>query len=146
VIPHEARLAASVRTFSPAARDRMLDALPRLVSAVASAHGLSATAEFLDGYPLTVNDAAEVGFAEQTIADVLGAERFVRMPDPVTGSEDFSFVLDRVPGAYLMLGACPPGTDLATAPFNHSPEAVFDDSVLADGTALLAELALRKLS
>jgi amidohydrolase len=145
VIPHEARLAASVRTFSPAARDRMLDALPRLVRDLASAHGLSATAEFVDGYPLTVNDAAEVGFAERTIADVLGGGRFVRMPDPVTGSEDFSFVLDRVPGAYLMLGACPPGTDPATAPFNHSPEAVFDDSVLADGTALLAELALRRL-
>ena len=67
------------------------------------------------------------------------------MPDPVTGSEDFSFVLEQVPGAFLMLGACPPGADPATAPFNHSPEAVFDDAVLADGTALLAELALRRL-
>jgi amidohydrolase len=133
VIPHEARA-------------RILDAAPRLVRDVASAHGLSATAEFVDGYPVTVNDAAEVAFAEGVVAGVLGGGRYVRMPDPVTGSEDFSFVLDQVPGAFLMLGACPPGADPATAPFNHSPEAVFDDAVLADGTALLAELALRRLS
>ena len=145
VIPHEARLAASVRSFSPEARARILDAAPRLVREVASAHGLSATAEFVDGYPVTVNDAAEVAFAEGVVADVLGGQRYVRMPDPATGSEDFSFVLDQVPGAFLLLGACPPGADPATAPFNHSPEAVFDDAVLADGTALLAELALRRL-
>jgi hippurate hydrolase len=144
VIPHEARLAASIRSFSPEARARILDAAPRLVREVASAHGLSATAEFVDGYPVTVNDAAEVAFAEGVVADVLGGQRYVRMPDPVTGSEDFSFVLEQVPGAFLMLGACPPDADPATAPFNHSPEAVFDDAVLADGTALLAELALRR--
>jgi hippurate hydrolase len=145
VIPDEARLAASVRSFSPGARAEILDAAPRLVREVASAHGLSATAEFVDGYPVTVNDAAEVAFAEGVVADVLGGQRYVRMPDPATGSEDFSFVLEQVPGAFLMLGACPPGADPATAPFNHSPEAVFDDAVLADGTALLAELALRRL-
>jgi amidohydrolase len=146
VIPHEARLAASIRSFSPEARARILDAAPRLVRDVASAHGLSATAEFVDGYPVTVNDAAEVAFAESVVADVLGGGRYVRMPDPVTGSEDFSFVLDQVPGAFLMLGACPPDADPATAPFNHSAEAVFDDAVLADGAALLAELALRRLA
>ena len=67
----------------------------------------------------------------------------MRTPYPLTGSEDFSYVLDQVPGAFIMLGACPPGADPATAPFNHSAEAVFDDAVLADGAALLAELALR---
>jgi len=86
VIPHEARLAASVRSFSPEARARILDAAPRLVREVASAHGLSATAEFVDGYPVTVNDATEVAFAEGVVADVLGGQRYVRMPDPVTGS------------------------------------------------------------
>ena len=146
VIPDEARLAASVRTFSPGVRARMMDAVSRLVRDVASAHGLSATAKFVDGYPVTVNDAAEMAFAERAVADVLGDGRYVRMPDPVTGSEDFSFVLDQVPGAFLMLGACPPDADPGTAPFNHSAEAVFDDAVLADGAALLAELALRRLA
>ena len=49
-------------------------------------------------------------------------------------------------GAFMMLGACPPGVEAATAPFNHSPEAVFDDVVLADGAAIYAELALRRLA
>jgi amidohydrolase len=145
VIPDEARLAASVRSFSPGARARVMDEAPRLVREVASAHGLSATAEFVDGYPVTVNDTAEVTFAERVVADVFGSDRYVRMPDPATGSEDFSFVLQQVPGAFLMFGACPPDADPATAPFNHSPEAVFDDAVLADGAAVLAELALRRL-
>ena len=146
VIPDDARLAASIRSFSPGARATVMDAAPRVVRDVASAHGLSATAEFTDGYPVTVNDAAEVTFAEGVVADLFGDQRYVRMPDPHTGSEDFSFVLDQVPGAFLLLGACPPDADPVSAPNNHSAEAVFDDAVLADGTTLLAELALRRLA
>ena len=52
----------------------------------------------------------------------------------------------RVPGAFLSVGACPPGQVPDTAPFNHSAEAVFDDAVLSEGTALYAELALRRLA
>jgi len=70
----------------------------------------------------------------------------VAQANPLTGSEDFSFVLEQVPGAFLSLGACPPGTDPQTAPTNHAADAVFDDSVLATGTALYAELALRRLA
>jgi hippurate hydrolase len=68
------------------------------------------------------------------------------MANPLTGAEDFSFILDQVPGAFIMLGACPAGTDPASAPTNHAADAVFDDSVLADGATLLAELALRRLA
>jgi hippurate hydrolase len=64
----------------------------------------------------------------------------------MAGAEDFSFVLEQVPGAFLLVGACPPGLAPATAPFNHSAEAVFDDAVLSEGTALYAELALRRLT
>ena len=95
---------------------------------------------------MTTNDAAEVEFARQTIMQVLGEGRYFAAPNPLTGSEDFSYVLAEVPGAYLMLGACPAGTDPFTAPFNHSAEAVFDDAVLPDGAALYAELALRRLA
>jgi amidohydrolase len=146
VIPDRAELAVTVRSFSPAARAAVKDAALRLVRDVATAHGLSASAEFADGYPLTVNDAGEVAFAEATVSELFGSERFLRTPDPVPGSEDFSYVLEQVPGAFVMLGACPPDADPATAPFNHSAEAVFDDAVLPDGATLLAELALRRLA
>ncbi len=145
VIPDDAQFVATIRSFSPEARAAVQAAAPRLARDIASAHGLTATAEFRDGYPVTVNDAEELAFAEQTVADVLGDGRYVAAPDPLTGSEDFSYVLEQVPGAFLMLGACPPASDPFSAPFNHSAEAVFDDDVLPDGTALYAELALRRL-
>jgi amidohydrolase len=146
VIPDEANFVATVRSFSPQARSAVQEAAPRVALQIAAAHGLTATAEFRDGYPVTINDAAELAFAEQTVADLLGDGRFITAPDPLTGSEDFSYVLEEVPGAFLMLGACPPGTDPFAAPFNHSAEAVFDDAVLPDGTALYAELALQRLA
>ena len=145
VIPDDAQFVATIRSFSPEARAAVQAAAPRLARDIASAHGLTATAEFRDGYPVTVNDAEELAFAEQTVADVLGDGRYVAAPDPLTGSEDFSYVLEQVPGAFLMLGACSPASDPFSAPFNHSAEAVFDDDVLPDGTALYAELALRRL-
>jgi amidohydrolase len=146
VIPDRAQFSATMRSFSAGTRTAMQEAAYRLVHDIASAHGLSATVNFVDSYPVTVNDGAEVAFAERTVAELFGGGRFLRTPFPVAGSEDFSYVLNDVPGAFIMLGACPPDADPATAPFNHSAEAVFDDAVLADGATLLAELALRRLA
>jgi len=146
VIPDEARFSATVRSFSTAAQQEARNAAPRLVREIAAGHGLTATADYRYGYPVTVNDPAEVAFAEQTIAEVLGAGRFVTTPNPLAGADDFSYVLEEIPGAFVMLGATSPDCDPATAAFNHSAEAVFDDAVLPDGTALLAELAWRRLA
>ena len=93
-----------------------------------------------------VFDPVQAAFATATAADIFGTGRAVIPEQPLTGSEDFSFVLSQVPGAFILLGACPPGADPRTAPSNHSATAIFDDTVLADGTALYAELALRRLS
>ncbi|MBO0831138.1 MAG: amidohydrolase, partial [Actinobacteria bacterium] len=145
VIPDDAHLRATVRTFSTAARGAISAAAPKLARDIATGHGLRASAEFVDGYPVTVNDADELDRAEQAVGEVLGAGRFVTLPNPIPGSEDFSYVLEKVPGAFLMLGAVPPDADPSTAPFNHSAEAVFDDSMLPDGAALYAGLAMRRL-
>jgi hippurate hydrolase len=146
VIPDEASFLATVRSFSPAARDRLQASALALLGGIASAHGVTVSASFGDGYPVTVNDDAETRFAARVAAEVLGEERCLAQPSPLTGAEDFSFVLEQVPGAYLMLGACPPGADPATAPNNHAADAVFDDSVLGAGAALYAELALQRLA
>jgi hippurate hydrolase len=146
VIPDDAKFIATVRTFSPGARELIRETAVLLVRQVAAAHGLGADVEFVDGYPVTVNDPAEFAFVGQTTAELFGEQRFLTGPYPLTGSEDFSYVLQQVPGAFTMVGACTPGTDPATAPYNHSAEAVFDDAILADGTALYAELALRRLA
>jgi amidohydrolase len=146
VIPDEAAFLATVRSFSPAARDRVRASALALIDGIASAHGLTASAEFRDGYPVTVNDDAETRFAALVAADLLGEDRCVAQLNPLTGAEDFSFVLEQVPGSFLMLGACPPGADPASAASNHAADAIFDDSVLGTGAALYAELALRRLT
>jgi len=146
VIPDEARLEVTIRSFSPESRALVRESVVRLVRQTAAAHGLTATAEFTNSYPVTVNDRGEAQFAAGVVADLLGEDRYRPQANPLAGAEDFSYVLEEVPGAFVMLGACPPGVDPATAPFNHSALAVFDDLVLADGAALFTELAVRRLT
>jgi hippurate hydrolase len=146
IIPDEARLGLTIRSFSPEARARVTEGVRELVEGIAAGHGLTAELDHEMGYPVTVNDAAEAEFAAGAVADLYGPERFVWVPNPMTTAEDFSYVLEEVPGAFIFLGACPPDRDPGTAPFNHATTAVFDDAVLPDGSALLAELALRRLA
>ncbi|WP_017595597.1 M20 metallopeptidase family protein [Nocardiopsis potens] len=146
VIPDRAEFEATIRSFSPQSRERVRREAARVVRGVAEAHGLRADAEYELSYPVTVNDAAEADFAARTVREVFGADRYEEQPEPMTASEDFSFVAEQVPAAFLMLGAAPPQADPDAAPFNHSAHAVFDDAVLGDGAALLAELALRRLT
>jgi amidohydrolase len=146
VIPDEARFLATARSYSQESRSALAELVPRLIGDIARGHGLTAEAIYAAEYPVTVNDAAEAAFAVETAADVFGTERAEWAEFPLTGSEDFSFVLEQVPGAFVMLGACPDGTDPLTAPTNHSALATFDDAALVDGTALYAELALRRLA
>jgi hippurate hydrolase len=145
VIPAEARFAATVRSFSAPARERLRRGIDDVVRGIAAAHGLTVELDYELGYPVTVNDDDETDFAARTTIDVFGEDRFRWMANPEPGSEDMAYVLERVPGAYLSLGACPPRLDPDTAPLNHAPDAVFDDSVQPDGAALLAELAARRL-
>jgi hippurate hydrolase len=145
VIPDQARFLATARSYSPASRAALAEAVPRLITEIAAAHGLTAEADYADEYPVTVNDAAEAAFALQTVTEVFGPDRGQQAQFPITGAEDFSFVLEQVPGAFVLLGACPPDRDPETAPTNHSAIATFDDAALAEGTALYAELALRRL-
>jgi amidohydrolase len=146
VIPDEARFLATARSFSRESRSALAELVPRLIGDIARAHGLTAEADYSREYPVTINDAGEAAFAGQVITDVFGTGRGEVAQFPLTGAEDFSFVLDEVPGAFVMLGACPPGQDPETAPTNHSAVAVFDDAALPDGTALYAELALHRLA
>jgi hippurate hydrolase len=143
IIPDDAVFEATVRSLSEEARREVARRIELLATRLAQAHGLTAEVEHLPGYPVTVNDEAEYAFAKDTIVDLFGAERYTHQRDPEMGSEDFSFVGQLVPSAYVNLSACP-AADVDSAPDNHSPRADFDDSVVPDGAALLAELALRR--
>jgi hippurate hydrolase len=145
IIPDDALFSATIRSFSDRARRSTLDSCVQICEAVAGAHGLAVEVTVTPGYPATVNDPAEFEFAAETVTDLFGHDRFERWDNPIFGSEDFSRVLQAVPGAYVFLGACPQES-YRTAVTNHSPRARFDDSVIPDAAVLLAELAVRRLN
>jgi len=146
VIPDTAELAATVRTFSPESHAAVPERITRVLEHVAAAHGLTAEVDYQRGYPVTVNDAAEVARVERVVGTVAGPGRYVTLPQPLSGAEDFSYVLQEVPGAYVFVGATPAGEDPATAPYNHASKARFDDSAVPLSAAVLAALALDRLA
>jgi hippurate hydrolase len=145
VIPETARIEATIRTFSEENRQRMMDAVPRLLKGIAAAHGLEVDVDYQQEYPLTITDQDETHTAEKVIGEMFGDSRLSRWATPLSGSEDFSRVLAEVPGTFVGLSAVPQDADHSTSPFNHSPYATFDDGVLSDGAALYAELAISRL-
>ncbi|MFC7344402.1 M20 metallopeptidase family protein [Saccharopolyspora griseoalba] len=144
VIPETATFGATVRTFSPEARERVRERSAEVLRAVAAAHRVDVEVDYRHGYPPTRTDAEEVEFVDRTIHELFGQERHETLANPLSGSEDFCRVLDEVPGGFVGLGAVPEGMDPDAADYNHSPTALFDDAVLADGATLYAELALAR--
>jgi hippurate hydrolase len=145
IIPDRASFEATVRTFSSEHQAAVTERAVRLCHGIAEAHGLRAEVEWQTLYPVTMNNADEASFLADVAAELFGAQATVAMPHPHPGAEDFSRVLDAVPGAMAFLGATAPGLDPQTAAFNHSPLAMFDEAVLSSGTALYAKLALDRL-
>jgi amidohydrolase len=143
IIPDDAHFEATIRTFSAAARERIRKEAPALCRQIGAAYGLQVDVHYKDEYPVTVNDAGHAEFVAGVVTDVFGDRRYEHMPNPMTGAEDFSRVLDSVPGCYLFLGAHT--GDRFDGPDNHSPRAAFDDAVLPDGALLHAQLAIRAL-
>ena len=146
VIPADARAKFTLRAFSDESREKLFASLQRLFEGIAAAHGMTCEVDITKLYPVTTNAEDEVAFLASTCEDVLPG-RWADLADPVGASEDFSKILQRIPGTYAFVSAVPQGQDdPERLPFNHSPFAVFDDSVLADCATLLAELAARRLS
>jgi amidohydrolase len=146
VIPETAFLEGTLRTLSEAVRVRAREEIRRVCHHTALAHGCTAEVDVEPGYPVTVNDEGATDRVDAVAAQVLGPARSVPMPAPIMGAEDFSYVLQEVPGALAFLGGCPPGTDPATAPPNHSNRVVFDEDAMASGVAVHAGLALDALA
>jgi len=140
VIPETATLLGTVRTVSETTRERVLDGVRRVAEGVAAAHGADVAVELIRGYPVTVNDADFARFVLETARELLGEERVHEMRHPVMGSEDFSYVLQRVPGAMANLGTRP---DTGPVFPNHSNRMLVNESALVNGIAMHAAVALR---
>jgi hippurate hydrolase len=144
VIPESVEMLGTIRSTSARARARAHEGLRRLVEGIAAAHEVEAKIAILEGYPVTVNDASATDFARETAIELLGENAYIPMPQPAMGAEDFSFVLERIPGAMLILGVRPDGV-AQPAPC-HSNRMLLNEAGMLAGIALHAGLALRSLA
>ena len=143
IIPDTAKLTASVRYLSADSIALLQERVPEIAESIARAHRCTAEVDFRIGFPVTVNNPAETSTVIDRLSEVFGAEHVEEMAAPRMGSEDFSYVLQNVPGTFVFLGATPEGVD-PNAETNHSPRVVFDDGLLGDQAAALAYLAFAR--
>ncbi|HEY0105578.1 MAG TPA: M20 family metallopeptidase [Rhizomicrobium sp.] len=145
VVPESARLLGTLRSFSETSRSAAREGIERVAHGIARAHGIEAIVELTAGYPVTVNDAKFVAFAQGVAADLLGAESSVTLPAPIMGAEDFSYVLQKMPGCMMFLGVAPDGVSHHHAHACHSNRMLMDEAAMANGIALHAAIADRYL-
>jgi hippurate hydrolase len=136
VIPRQAQLIGTARSFRREVQDMIEERLGRLVESVALGFGATARLDYHRMYPATINSPDEAKFAGDVAASLVGEDKVTRDLMPSMGAEDFSFMLQSKPGAYLRIGQGGEGGS-----FLHSPRYDFNDDILPLGAALLAGLA-----
>ncbi|MDO9025925.1 M20 aminoacylase family protein [Zwartia sp.] len=139
VIPGQAKLVGTVRTFSDNVQQVVETRMRSLIASIAEGFGATAEFKYVRNYPATVNTALNAHFVADVATDLFGAEKVVRDMTPSMGSEDFSFMLKKVPGAYFRLGQ----GGAEDGRFLHNPRFDFNDDVIPVGSATFAALIER---
>jgi hippurate hydrolase len=141
VIPREAVITGTVRSFRAQTQDLIEARLTQLAESVAVGFGATASVHYERMYPATVNTADEAMFGAEVAEELVGAGRVIRDLDPSMGAEDFSFMLQQRPGAYFRIGQ----GGAESGCFLHNPRYDFNDEILPLGAALFVRLAERSL-
>ena len=142
IIPASAFLEGTIRTFDEGVRTRVKDAVSRVANGTAQAHGCTCSCEIIPGYPVTINNDEQALLTGQVATALVGADGFVMTEDPALAAEDFSYVLNEVPGAMAMLGVCPDDVSPAEAEPNHSNFMRVNETALYNGVGLYAAMAM----
>lgn len=138
VVPQTARVGGTVRTFDPELRDLAERRIRDLATGTQAAYGVTARVDYLRDYPVTVNAEENVDFAASVAAEVVGPDAVDTEIGPDMGSEDFSYMLESRPGAYLWLGQ-------GDTAFCHHPAYDFNDEISPVGASFFARLVERAL-
>jgi hippurate hydrolase len=140
-------MVGTLRAISETAREQAHQGMHRVASNVASAHLCEANITIRRGYPVIVNDDAFVDFARGVATELLGADNYIDRQAPIMGAEDFSYVLQRIPGCMMFLGVMPDGHDGHdhVAPC-HSNRMMLNEESMAVGIAMHASVAHRFLA
>ncbi len=146
VIPEDARLWGTLRTLSERTRQIAHEGIHRVAENIAAAHGAVAEVQIEHGFPVTVCDGRITELAERTATALFGEEAWITMPNPMMGAEDFSYVLQKLPGAMVFLGAAPEGGDFRTCCALHSNRMVLDETVMSRGIAMHCAMVEAALS
>ena len=141
VIPEQVMLGGTVRTFDPEIQATIRDGMTRLAEGIAGAHGGSAEVEYRTGYPATINPPEYADIAAAVAGTVVGADKVRRDVAPVMGGEDFAYLLNERPGAYLLVGQA--GGPSACSV--HNPKYDFNDEILPIGASVLASIVESRL-
>jgi amidohydrolase len=142
VIPEKAVLGGTARCFSNTTMDLIEERMRRIAESVAAGLGASASLDFRRLFPALVNHADETHFIADAAAEVVGEDNVNRQAGLVMASEDFSFMLERCPGAYIQIG----NGDGEGGCEVHNPGYDFNDAALPYGAALFARLVERRLA
>src|SRR3546814_20579524 len=126
----------TIRTLSPHRRAMVAEELKRLAPAIAEAHGCTAEVHIEEGFPVTICDSRAVAFGQHVVEEIFGEAAWLTMDNPVMGAEDFSYVLEKVPGAMFWLGASEVGRDWPASCGLHSNRMVLAAKVMARGHPL----------
>ena len=145
VIPQSATLKLSVRSLDRGVRQLLNQRIREVVEGQAQCFGVKARIDFLGGYPVLVNTQAETDFARQVALELVGADNVELQTEPLTGSEDFAFMLEQVPGSYLLIGNGDEASGGHGACMVHNPNYDFDDGNIAIGAAYWVKLTERFL-
>lgn len=145
VIPQRATLKLSVRSLDRGVRQLLNQRIREVVEGQAQSFGVQASIDFQGGYPVLVNTQAETDFARQVALELVGADNVELQTVPLTGSEDFAFMLEQVPGSYLFIGNGDEASGGHGACMVHNPNYDFDDGNIAIGAAFWARLTERFL-
>ena len=140
VIPQRAVLKLSVRSLSRDVHAMLKKRIAELVDAQAKSYGVTATVDFVSGYPVLVNTKSETDFARKIGCDLVGEANVVLNTEPLTGSEDFAFMLEKLPGCYLLIGNGDQSTGGHGACMVHNSNYDFNDQNIRVGSAYWALL------
>jgi amidohydrolase len=140
-IPDGLHIGGTARSFRPEVQDAIERRIREIARGAAAVHGAAAEADYRRSYPPTINHAAETEFAAEVAAEICGPDQVLRDIAPSMGGEDFSFMLNKRPGAMLWLGNGPGEGDC----FLHNARYDFNDDALPVGVSFLARLAERFL-
>ncbi|WP_299195958.1 M20 family metallopeptidase [uncultured Erythrobacter sp.] len=142
VIPDDAVLQGTIRTLSAEHRAKVHDLIAETATLTAKAHGVEATCEIVQGFPVTLCDERAVQLGAKVAREIGGRDGWRDLADPIMGAEDFSYLLEKVPGAMFFLGVAPEGDDWSACCAIHSPRMHVDESALPRGVAMLAGCAI----